>query len=110
MEPNLNRKVKLPAIAWKMIRDLLNAPGWATTPKDIFVAGKMDDEGTIGLPHEPEKLTSETDEAWCSTPVEIEISENQREAIKKCLLAHVSRGAIGANKWSWMALREFAPE
>jgi hypothetical protein len=107
MARKLNRGITLPAVAWKMLKEVLNSGGWATTPRLITVAGRMDAEDRITLPEIPKPLTKEADEAWCKKPISIELSAREIETCTTCVRHFIEKGAFGANKWSHALITEF---
>lgn len=108
-----NKKITLPAIAWEIVRIMVQQPGWATTNKDIVVAGNLDDR--IALPEKPKpgddgKIDPADDKAWSEQPVELELMAKEIACISKCVKHHVEKGALGGSKSNARIVAEFLPE
>ena len=90
-------KLTLPRHSVNLLAQALAVPGWAKTPKDVFLAGQLLAEvlptlTPLSQPANPEALTPDEraelarlDLEWCDVPTDIEINEKQRTAIVTCL-------------------------
>jgi hypothetical protein len=112
----MNRKITLPAVSWKIIKELLNAPGWASTPRDITVAGRIDYTDFFKLPplpnaKDPSKpITPEQDRKWCDKEIEFELMDKQVEVIKKCLTHFIGQKNVNPSKYALKLVEAFVPE
>lgn len=93
---NSNQKIKLPNRAWKTLKILLSQLPWAKTPKDILIAGKMEEIDKIKLTEEPTK----EDKVWDDTEVELELYPKEIEVCKKALNFSIINGNVAATKYA----------
>lgn len=107
------RKITLPAISWQILIECLNSgSGWATTPKDIYIAGKMDEDNIINLPPQPAKKPPIKEEwdAWNVIPIDVTLTQNQFAVCKKSIEVAVKKGIIFATKYASKLLLVFLGE
>lgn len=108
-----NRKIKMPAISWKILSQLLNAPGWANTPRDIVVAGRIDATEKFKLPPLPNAktptvaITPEQDRKWCEKEIEFDVMEKEIEVAKKCLRHFITEKQLGPSKGALALVEAF---
>ena len=112
-------KIKIPQQSVNLLRGILGAPQWATTPQHVYLAGEMLvktlpelDTSWVKMPEQLSKLTvdetrqyAETDKAWCSKIIEVSVSEKQKEAIYACLKKHGHH--LPVNSFSVSLLKAF---
>lgn len=109
-----NKTIVLPAIAWEVVRILLQQPGWANTPRDIFVAGSLDDK--LNLPKKPaaEPKTGRPDpakdEAWSKKPISFQLMAKEFDCIAKCVRSNIEKTNVGAGKTAKALVEAFLPE
>lgn len=100
-----NPPVVLPALCWRALKQCLNAPGWATTPRDYRVAGNLDGDDRIQVSDEPSKDRAEEEKE-----LSVVFSKKEFEVIGKALDFFVTRGALSPNKWTVRLLTTFEVE
>ncbi len=114
-------KIILPQQSLNLLRGLLAQPGWAKTTREIYLGGRLlvetlpepdtswilAPEAVAALPAGERATYRETDKAWCAVPIEIEISDIDRDLCRKVLEKTVEQGALGASKWGFLLFREF---
>lgn len=102
-------KLSLPQQSVNILRSFLVISGWAASPAHVFSAGKLvveilpepdlswlkskEEVGNMSL--EERKAYFEKDKAFCDLPVEFDLSEQHREAIRACLSKFVPNLPIG---------------
>jgi hypothetical protein len=112
----MNKKVTMPALSWKILKELLNAPGWASTPRDIVVAGRIDGTDFFKLPplpnaKDPSKpMTPEQDKKYCEKELTFELMDKQCEVIKKCLQHFVGQKQLAPGKYGLALIEQFVGE
>lgn len=108
-----NKKIILPALSWKILSQLMVAPGWANTPKDVYIAGRMDYTSFFKLPPVPNEktpqvpLTPEQDKKWCDREIDFEFSVPQVEACGKCLKHFIEQKQVNPGKYAFRLLEAF---
>ncbi len=93
--------VSLPALAVFLLSGALEQPGWATTSRDHGEAFRLL-ESIIPELKQPDEIAGvrtqrearQKDAAWCTAPHAFEITERQRDTIKKCLTALRDKAAM----------------
>lgn len=96
--------IKLPNFSWKILNDLLTTTPWATTPKDVVIAGRMDADNQIKLPAEP---VPQLTEDWKNEETELDFGPAEVAACKKCLETLVPQKIFFANKYSSRLIAAF---
>lgn len=108
-----NRAITLPAIAWQIILMMLQQPGWASTPRDIFVAGHLDEKLVLPAKPKPEKdgkLDPKKDAAWCAKPVKFELMGKEIDVIAKCVKKAIEATNVGAGRTAKQIVEAFLPD
>lgn len=107
----MTHKIKLNQGAVKFLRDMLALPGWANTVKDIILGGQLLVDVVPEVPNPPEGADANDREkvmGWANTEVaEFEVTENQREAVRRCLKHFAEKGAIPPVKNAMLLLVAF---
>jgi hypothetical protein len=100
--------ITLPTFSWQMLKEVLVSPGWATTPPDIFIAGRIDEEERIAVPpYPPQPVSPEIDLAWKQAPYIFGFTAKEMAVIKTCIEFNLGRGSFFANQYSAALLRAF---
>jgi hypothetical protein len=103
--------ITLPTISWQMLTEVLGTPRWATTLKQYFIAGRMDEEGRIAIPKYPtQPVTPDIDLAWKQASFAFEFSAKEIEVIKVCIKFYIGQGAFPANQYAMALLLAFEVE
>lgn len=114
-------KLTLPQQSLNLLRGYLDTPGWAKTTKLQYVGGELvanvlpevdttwvkNEREVALLTREQRKAYRDADQAWCAKPIDLEISDRQRETIRTCLEKLTEAGALGANKWNFPLFETF---
>lgn len=114
-------KITLPQQSLNLLRTFLQQPGWAKTTKDIYVGGRLlcetlpepdvtwvkTQEAVDGLTADQRKAYRETDQAWCATPIDIEVTDGERDCCRKAIEKLVEQGAVGSSKWCFKLMDAF---
>ena len=109
-----NHPIKIPQLSVKCLTDCLEGAGWSKGPADIVLGGQLlvDVLPEVTLPEAVTKAKSQAesrkaDAAWCDAPVEFEVTEKQRDAVKRCLTFWTEKGAIPGGRYSSALLLAF---
>jgi hypothetical protein len=104
----------LPQMSAAALTEVLEAPGWSKTPADIMLAGQLlvDVLPEITRPEAVVKARTQAecrkaDAAWCDLAIAFEVSEKQREAVKRCLTHWTEKGALPGGRYSAALLAAF---
>lgn len=114
-------KITIPQQSLNLLRQYLAQPGWAKSNKLIYLGGQLEartlpdvdttwvlsEQQIEAMTIEGRKGYREQDKAWCASPVEIELSESERETIKICLQKLTEAGTFGPNKWNFPLFEAF---
>ena len=106
--------VTIPQLSVFALTDVLEAPGWSKTPADIMLAGQILVEviPEITRPEAVVKARTQSearkaDGPWCDLPVTLEVTEKQRECVKRCLTHWTEKGALPGGRYSSAMLGGF---
>lgn len=106
-------KITLPQMSAKGLSEMLEGAGWAKTPQDIVgSAAILDKLPTITVPENIAAAKSQSaarmaDATWCDLEVKFELSEKQRETVKRCLTFWSEKSAISGGRYSSTLLLAF---
>lgn len=105
--------VKLSQGAVHLLRSIVDAPGWAKSTSDIIVGGGLlsDDRLPEYKDAPTDKTSKEESKAWLEKAASpFEITEKEREAIKRAIEHFTGQGNIKASKYSAELLKAFGFE
>lgn len=102
-----NTTIEIPQLSLKILKTLVNQPGWAKTPKDLYIAGKIDADGKLETAEVDPKATEEIAKAWAETPVKLELMGKEVDALKRCLTHNIAEGKLGATKYIYRMVDAF---
>ena len=113
MSDKSNKTITLPAIAWAVILQILQMPGWANTPRDIYVAGSLD--GKLLLPVKPKpnaegRIDPAKDQAWSDKKVTFQLMAKEYDCIAKAIKAAIEKTNVGAGKTAKAVVEAFLPD
>lgn len=103
-----NKTIELPVLSWALLRNMLSQPGWAKTPKDLYIAGKLDasdklnPEGGPGPGAKPEE-----NRAWNSSLVKHEYLGKEVDCVARCINTLTSEGKLGADRYVLKLIEAF---
>lgn len=106
----MNHKINMSQGAVNLLRSIVSGNGWAKTIQDIMLGGglmvKLPEYANIPTEDKKAKEWAEIKEA------EFEVTEKERDSIKKAIAHFVELGAIPTNKGAVELLTAFgyAPE
>lgn len=109
-----SHKITLPQLAVACLRDNLEIPGWATLISDQGIACKLLDTVIPEVP-QPEEIKKartqtsarEANTTWCNEPKEFEITDRQRDTVRKALKFHLERGSLPPGRYTFAVLKAF---
>lgn len=114
-------KITLPQQSLNLLRQLLSEPGWCKTTKDLYLGGRLlaetlpeVDTSWIKFPQELAMMTSAAraayfaeDKAWSAQPVEFEISDSERDAIRCCIEKLTESGVFKPSRFAFKLIEQF---
>lgn len=114
-------KIRLPQQSCNLLRAALNAPGWAKSPKEIYLAGKSlaetvaeaditwikSNEELLRLSPEEIALYRCKDKAWCNQELELEMSDAEYQNCHHCLEVLAGLGQIPPSKFAFHLFAAF---
>lgn len=80
-------EITLPQHSLNLLQQVLSVPGWASTPQDVYSAGKLLVEVLPELEPRPTEPSQVAELTWCDKVRTFSITEKQRATIVKCLTA-----------------------
>jgi hypothetical protein len=100
-------------MAAKALLDCLEAPSWSKTTSDIVqsaaILDKLPDitqpDAVAGSKTQSE--ARKADPAWCDAEVLLELTEKQRETVKRCVTHWSEKGALPGGRYSAALLVAF---
>ena len=114
-------KITLPQQSLRILREILSAPGWAKTTKELYLGGRLlaqtlpePDISWLKTAKQVEALTQEEvtayqakDKEWANTEIEIEITDAERDICRKAIEKLTEAGSIAASKYGFKVIEVF---
>lgn len=108
-------KITLPQNSLNLLRNFLAQPGWARTTKDIYLGGKLlaetlpeldiswvrNDKELAAMASEEREAYRAIDREFCDKPCEIEISDGERDVVRKCMEKLTEGGVVPPGKYTF---------
>lgn len=98
-------KITLPQLSVRLLSQLLSIPGVCQKPEDFYRIGQVQAEvlPEITVP----KFDNDAAELeWAEHPIEFQLTERQRDAVKLAVGEAVKQGKVGAGKYFYRIVQQ----